>query len=128
MMSADEQLKDAIARIKETAPPTTWKIAEEREDGVTWWRGKLLIIASAAIEDDGEVWVHVSASYKDRLPSWDDLRAIKAILIGESRYAYQVLPPSDHSVNIHKYCLHMFAPVDPDADLMPDFTRGGDSI
>lgn len=106
--------------------PDCWIHIMESVDGYSLMRrDNLYVIVSGCVELDGKRWIHVSCSRKSRLPSWPDLRAVKDLFIGPNRYAYQVLPPSDRHVNIHRYCLHLFATETEDLNPMPDFARGG---
>lgn len=109
--------------------PGGWKLLNVSADGGAWIRHDgLKVIATAATEEDFVVWIHVSCSRKSRLPSWVDLTAVKHLFIGDDRRAIQVLPEKANWINIHPYCLHLFAPMYPGLDPIPDFTRGGKSI
>jgi len=79
----------------------------------------LFVLFSVASERDSRRWIHVSASHRDRLPSWDELRDVKRVFIGDSCKAIQVLPPEDEYINLHPYVLHLWSCVD--ADVVPDF-------
>ncbi len=71
---------------------------------------------------EGKEWLHVSVSYPDKLPTYDDLCEVKKTFIGDERTALQIFPPKVKHVNIHNYCLHLFCCLD--GDVTPDFTRG----
>jgi hypothetical protein len=58
---------------------------------------------------DGQWWDHVSVSRPSRLPSWEDLKTVKALFIGKEREAVQVLPKESEYVNMHPHCLHLWA-------------------
>lgn len=92
--------------------PPHWQIIDAWGDG---WRYRtrdgLAVIVSTAQYEDGREWMHISVSRKDRLPSWDDLKHVKEVIVGNDRYAYQVFPPASQYVNIHQFCLHMWAPL-----------------
>lgn len=55
----------------------------------------------------GKQWAHVSCSFRNELPSWEDLKAVKEIFLGDVM-AYQVLPPKAEWLNVHPYTLHLF--------------------
>lgn len=59
--------------------------------------------------EDGATYTHVSCSYPHKLPSWDDLKQVKDAFIGPHREAIQVLPKDEDYVNVHPYCLHLWA-------------------
>lgn len=71
-----------------------------REDG--------LFVIAAREDHDGEEVPHVSCSFPDRLPSWADLKAVKALFLGDC-FAVQMLPPEREYVNLHEYVLHLWA-------------------
>jgi hypothetical protein len=87
----------------------------------------LRVICTTQTEQDGKRWLHVSVSKKGgKLPSYRELCEVKASFIGKDAIAYQVFPPSSEHVNIHKACLHLWAPLDHRPT--PDFTWGSGSI
>lgn len=107
--------------------PAGWHVDRDGYDGRSYMNANgLLVFASASVELDGKRWLHVSVSRRSRLPSWEDLRAVKDAFIGRDRTALQVLPPAAKHVNIHAYCLHLWSCLD--GDPTPDFTRGSGSI
>lgn len=83
----------------------------------------LVVISEAKEEADGKVWLHVSVSRKDRIPSWEDLVSIKNIFIGKDEKAVQVLPPTKEHVDINPNVLHLYRCLD--GDPLPDFRVGG---
>jgi len=97
----------AIAEIK-AAP---WlDIADESFDGLMAWyrhprynkRG-MAIVASW-----GGGWEHVSASFKNRCPTLDEMCAIKDIFWHDEECVAQYHPPKSVYVNCHPYCLHLW--------------------
>jgi hypothetical protein len=84
------------------------------------------VIVSGAFELDGKRWLHVSCSRRERLPSWEDLRAVKDRFIGLEALALQVLPPQSRYINLNPHVLHLWHCVD--AEPVPDFARGGGTI
>lgn len=71
---------------------------------------------------DGQLWQHVSISRKNRLPTWQDIRRVKDLMIGADEKAIMVLPKQAEYVNAHPYCMHLFC--NRFNDPLPDFTRG----
>ena len=53
--------------------------------------------------------LHVSVSRKSRLPSWEDLKRAKNTFMGLDVDAYHVIPKADDHVNLHNYCMHLWA-------------------
>jgi hypothetical protein len=106
--------------------PAGWSEVYETPDGMAYQSGGLRVICSVDTELDGRLWLHVSVSRGMRIPSWDDLRLVKDIFVGD-RYAYQVFPTKEKYVNINPFCLHLWCPLEGEQPL-PDFTRGGKTI
>ena len=109
--------------------PPRWIFAEKSDDGGVYnSHDGLRVIVSAAREDDGKRWLHVSCSRRKpvpKLPSWKDLRDVKDVFVG-NRKAIQVFPVRSEYVNIHPNVLHLFACLDDDG--LPDFTSGTGSL
>lgn len=55
--------------------------------------------------------LHVSVAHPKRLPTWDDLKSIKAMFWHPEADVIQFLPPESEYVNEHAYCLHMYGDV-----------------
>jgi len=58
--------------------------------------------------DDKKLWLHLSVSRPDRLPSWDDLRETKNTLLGKEKVAIQLLPKESEYINAHPFTLHLW--------------------
>lgn len=67
----------------------------------------LRVIFSIERHGNGLRWVHVSASHKNRYPTWDELKFVKEIFLGDV-WAYQVMPPENHYINISENCFHLW--------------------
>ena len=87
------------------------------------------------MEQDGRLWRHCSVSVKGgRMPSYYNLRTLKELTIGPDRNGGAGVPDFGQA---HRHSgkmtpsiqvLHLWSP-DPSArDVLPDFTRGGNSI
>lgn len=83
------------------------------------------VILTAGLQPDGRWWLHVSVARPDRMPTYADLQDLKAFWIGGDLQALQVFPPRAKHVNIHRFCLHLWACLDPAGDGLPDFGRAG---
>jgi hypothetical protein len=83
-----------------------------------------IVIASQAIERDGQLWQHVSVSVsKHKLPTWDCLCSVRDIFLGPETLAIQVLAPRGEWVNDCNTCLHLWCC--PGRRIVPDLRRGG---
>lgn len=100
--------------------PIGWRVIEQRLDGVAAERLGVLVIISCAEESDGAVWIHLSLSRADHLPSNLDLRNVKNAWLGD-REAYQVFPSAARYVNIHPHVLHLFSRRDAPDGVLPHF-------
>jgi len=78
-----------------------------------------LVIAGVERRDDGRLWMHVSTSMRHRLPSWEEVVAVKEQFIGEDRHALQLLPKRSEWLNLHPYCLHLWAVLEGEDPLVP---------
>ena len=84
--------------------------------------GGLRVIVDCEAKSDGHPWLHVSVSRKNWTPSHADMARVKADFIG-NRYAYAVWPPAEKYVNLHPYCLHLWARWDDtDGRVLPEFS------
>lgn len=108
--------------------PAGWVLLDGSQDGARYFHTafQLMVILSGATEQDGRRWLHLSCSHQARIPTWRELREVKDVFIGRDRYAYQVLPPDAHYVNINPRVLHLWHCLD--ADPLPDFTQGGGTL
>lgn len=106
--------------------PIGWKPVIESLDGYAATRGRLRVIVSSAKEADDKIWWHISLSVSDRkLPSWDDIKEVKRVFLGDDRVGLIILPRKKDYVNI-KEVHHIWHCVD--GDVTPDFTGGTGSI
>lgn len=104
--------------------PDGWRIVQPWGDGYAYQlRDGLRVICSTA-EYEGREWMHVSMSRKDRLPSYNDMKHVKEVLIGNQRWAAQLFPPACDHVNIHEFCLHLWCPLTGSLP-WPNFGEGG---
>lgn len=119
-----------------TNPPRPWILVESRDDGERWVRAQVSVIWSIATEQDSEFWMHLSVSrpQADRrpviLPSYEDQKQVKALFIGEDRWAYSVWTPAESHVNHNPGVLHLWAMVtgNETGQALPDFSRGTGTI
>ena len=103
--------------------PVGWRELRPLPGTRCWERRGLRVITSRCRELDGQVWLHVSCSRAEALPSWDDLADVRRVFTPLDRTALQVLPPPAKYVNHHPHCLHLW--VCMDGDVTPDFAAEG---
>jgi len=91
------------------------------------YRDGLRVIATVENHfEDKSVWLHISFSYANRLPSWQDLKSVKDLFIGRQRLAVQLLPHEEDYVNLHSFTLHLYTRLD--GDTLPGLAPGGRTV
>jgi hypothetical protein len=63
-----------------------------------------------AVASSGGGWDHVSASRKDRCPTWEEMCRVKDLFFNDDEWAVQYHPPRKANINAHPYCLHLWRP------------------
>ncbi|HET9954126.1 MAG TPA: hypothetical protein VFQ61_06465 [Polyangiaceae bacterium] len=115
--------RDRIARILEIHSPRVlpagWFCIERYENASTFSCNDGLRVIVEAEQHGAALWLHVSLSRPDRIPSYEDQTRVKTLFIGRRRTAIQVFPPEAKHVNVHPYCLHLWSPIDHEP--LPDF-------
>jgi hypothetical protein len=104
--------------------PKGWQIAQPWGDGFALRQigGGLRVIVDCEIKGDASLWLHVSVSRANYTPTHDDMARVKVDFIGDDRYAYSVWPPREQYVNIHNHCLHLWARMEGDGRVLPEFS------
>lgn len=122
----EAEARAVLGPLVEALPPC-WRTANTTEDGAAFRHkdGRIAVLSVARCTDDRR-WLHASISRSDRLPDYSDLVELHRHFIGADRRALQVFAPTDKHVNIHPWCLHLWACIDGDG--LPDFTAGTGSI
>lgn len=76
---------------------------------------------------NGEGWEHVSVSFKDRCPSWEEMEQVKRRFWSDDDTVMQLhVPPKDHR-NCHPHCLHLWRPTDCEIPRPPGIFVAPDS-
>lgn len=60
----------------------------------------------------GSLFFHVSLARRDRLPSYEELHAVRRVMFRRNSTVLQVFPPEEEHVNIHPHCLHLWECLD----------------
>lgn len=70
---------------------------------------------------NGRGWDHVSVSYENRCPTWEEMCKIKDAFFKEEETAIQYHPAKSEYVNLHPYCLHLWRAQSADKQaVLPD--------
>lgn len=67
-------------------------------------------VVSAGIEESGR-WgplLHVSMSYADHDPAWDEIKLVKDAFFPRDMDAAMILPRIADFVNVHQHCFHLW--------------------
>ena len=76
------------------------------------------------IASDGGGWEHVSVSLPHRVPTWDEMCAIKHQFWDDTDCVVQFHPPRSDYVNNHSRCLHLWRPVGVEMPRPPSWMVG----
>lgn len=104
--------------------PAGWELREDYENARVYRHFDGLLVLSEVAGYSRKLWLHVSCSRPQALPSWEDLRTVKDLFCGRDALALQVLPPAAEYVNCHPYVLHLWVALDGPRPV-PDFRREG---
>ncbi len=104
------------------------EVLEYREDGYDGRYGKLRFIVSHSIEEDNKNWLHASVSVDGgNLPTYEDLKTLKRLCIGDDEVALQVFPADSDFYDISTITgievLHLWSCLDE--PVTPNFLAGG---
>ena len=64
-------------------------------------------------------WEHVSASLRNRCPTWDEMCLVKDIFWRDDECVVQFHPPKNEYINVHPYCLHLWRKIGEETYLPP---------
>lgn len=67
----------------------------------------------------GGGWEHVSVSFYNRCPTWDEMCIAKDLFWYEEERVIQYHPPKSEYVNRHPYTLHLWKPIDSEIPAPP---------
>lgn len=131
LIAADRRAVEAYAQLRAGTfvhLVGRWKRVRTDPRGAAWeqFLGGLRVIESVYFYGDArELWHHVSVSRASRLPTWDDLKLVRADFIGDERECYQVFPPRDRWVNDNPNVLHLWCCLDRPDGVLPNFIIEG---
>ena len=87
-------------------------VQQSSDDGFKGWVnvGKGLGNAPYFVCSNGGGWDHVSVSYANRCPTWDEMCKVKEIFFYDDECCVEYHPAKKNYVNVHNYCLHIWKP------------------
>lgn len=95
--------------IVDNAPPG-WKELPTMPMGRAFRKetSSLTVLSSLDDMEDGVVALHVSVSRAKKLPTWEDLKAVKNVFMGPEVDAFHIIPAISDHVNLHNYTMHLW--------------------
>jgi len=72
-----------------------------------------------AIFSFGGGWDHVSASFRKRCPTWEEMCTIKDIFFNPDECAVQYHPAKSEYINRFPHCLHIWKPQNVEIPMPP---------
>jgi hypothetical protein len=97
------------------APAQVLSLPAEWDDGDAQaiQHGPLRVLVSPHEDhaEDGQ-WRHVSVSCEDRLPTYEELGAVRELYFPADQTVLQVMPPASAWINEHAFCLHLWQRLD----------------
>lgn len=87
------------------------KINQEGPDGGNGWihhplfKRPMLVVFS-----NGGGWDHVSVSFRNKTPTWDEMCIVKDIFFNEDEVVIQYHPAKEDYINNHPHTLHLWKP------------------
>lgn len=63
---------------------------------------------AAVVWSFGGGWDHVSVSYRNRCPSWEEMCRVKEMFFYDEEVVVQYHPKKSEYKNLHNFCLHLW--------------------
>lgn len=75
-------------------------------------------------DEGGFEHVSVSPKHKYRIPTWDDMCALKDLCFDDEEEVYEIHPKKSEYVNMQENCLHLWRPAN--GKCLYDLVKGGE--
>lgn len=87
-------------------------VVKTSEDGGSGFLqlGNRVADSAVVVWSFGGGWDHVSVSYSNRCPTWDEMCKVKDMFFGPDECCIEYHPAEKDYVNVHPYCLHIWRP------------------
>lgn len=102
-------------------------VSKEAADGgqaIAYLSSNKKNIPAAIVFSNGGGWDHVSASYYNRVPTWEEMCEIKNMFFHPEEVCVQYHPSESEYVNTFKYCLHIWRKQDDSIPAPPSWMIG----
>ena len=80
--------------------------------------------AAFVVWSNGGGWDHVSVSWPNRCPTWEEMCMAKRTFFYPEEVCVEYHPPQSEYVNVHPYCLHLWRLQQPGMPLPPSWMVG----
>lgn len=87
--------------------------------------GPMKIISNTADRPSSAGWEHVSVSFQNRCPTWEEMSAVKDAFWLPDETVYQVHPPLAEYVSHYPYALHLWRSTTETMPRPPSYLVGG---
>jgi hypothetical protein len=72
----------------------------------------------------GGGWEHLSVSTPNKLPTWEQMCKLKEIFWEDEEACVEYHPRKSEYVNNHRYCLHIWRPINEELPTPPEWMVG----
>lgn len=86
--------------------------------GSKWYKNEVTRMVVGVGLEEGR-W-HLSASFYNRTPDWNEMKRVRDIFLPEDRFFMFPMPPEKYYINKHPHCLHLWEIID---DQTKDFLK-----
>ena len=80
--------------------------------------------AATVVVSWGCGWDHVSVSFTNRTPTWEEMAEVKDMFFEPDEVCFQIHPAKTDYVNYHPYCLHIWRCQEADIPAPPYWMVG----
>ena len=79
---------------------------------------------AAVVWSTGGGWDHVSVSWRNRCPTWEEMCEVKKLFFYPEEVCVQYHPPESEYVNYFPFCLHLWSFQEPGMPMPPAWMVG----
>ena len=72
---------------------------------------------AGVVWSNGGGWEHVSVSFPNRCPTWEEMCIVKEMFWRDEETVVQYHPKKSEYVNLHPYCLHLWKKIGVEYEL-----------
>ena len=99
-------------------------LVEDGGNGTIYLDIKKPLHGAFVVWSTGGGWDHVSVSYSNRCPTWDEMCQVKKMFFYPEEVCVEYHPPESEYVNFYPYCLHLWRYQQPGMPMPPAWMVG----